>query len=209
LKTIPTSEITGLILAGGLGRRMSADGQGTNKALIQFNGRPMLSSVLDRLLPQVGDLIVNANAQSEIIKALCPESTRIVADEIDGFAGPLAGLHCAMQVCKTQWLLMVPCDSPLLPLNLAEVLTKTIAGSGILVGVAKTDGQTHPVFMLANVKLLPSLSSFLTAGDRKIDLWYKSQAYVEVMFRDEAAFANINTLVELNQLQSSLQPKAP
>jgi molybdenum cofactor guanylyltransferase len=209
LNIIPTSEVTGLILAGGLGRRMSADGQGTNKALIQFNNRPMLSSVLDRLLPQVGDLIVNANAQSERIKALCPEHTLIVADEVGGFAGPLAGLHSAMQVCKTEWLLMVPCDSPLLPLNLAEILTNTVFESSCQVGVAKTFEQTHPVFMLASVKLLPSLSSFLAAGDRKIDLWYKSQSYVEVMFQDEAAFANINTLVELNQLQLSLQPKAP
>jgi molybdenum cofactor guanylyltransferase len=209
LNTIPRSQITGLILAGGLGRRISADGLGTNKALIPFNNRPMISSVLDRLLPQVGALIVNANTQTDIIKMLCPDHVELVADRIKGFAGPLAGLHSALQVCKTNWLLMVPCDSPLLPLNLATVLASAVIQSNCCVGVAKTQVQTHPVFMLVNMNLLASLSNFLAAGDRKIDRWYKDQAYIEVLFQDEGAFANINTLVELNQLQTSLQRKAP
>jgi molybdenum cofactor guanylyltransferase len=196
-----SAQVTGLILAGGLGRRMSADGQGTDKALTAFRGQPMIASVIHRLKPQVGGLIINYNSDVAAFKAITPTGTVFVEDLVKGYAGPLAGLHAAMQVATTEWILMVPCDSPFLPLTLAQDLLAAAAATNANIATAATSVQTHPVFMLVRCSLLGSLQAFLDAGDRKIDRWTKSQAYVEQVFDDERAFANINTLEERDALQ--------
>jgi molybdenum cofactor guanylyltransferase len=205
-------EITGLILSGGLGRRMSSDGNGVNKAMVPFRGRPMLASIIDRLAPQVGNFIINTNDAS-ISQTTLQEmqlsgqiQAEFVEDSIKGYAGPLAGLHAALKICKTPWLQMVPCDSPLFPLSLVSSLFSATQKSGSLVAVAATTVQTHPVFLLLHVSLVSSLESYLEAGERKIDRWYRQHAFVEHLFADENAFANINTEHELKALeQSSLQ----
>jgi molybdenum cofactor guanylyltransferase len=194
-------QITGVVLAGGLGRRMSADGRGTDKALTLFRGQPMIASVIDRLQPQIGGLIVNCNSSADALRAIVPAGTVFVEDSIKGFAGPLAGLHAAMQVATTEWILMVPCDSPFLPLTLAQDLLAAANATNADIATAATSVQTHPVFMLVRRRLLGSLQGFLDSGDRKIDRWSKSQAYVEQVFEDERAFANINTLEERDALQ--------
>jgi molybdenum cofactor guanylyltransferase len=203
------ADVTGLILAGGLGRRMSADGKGVNKALVPFRGRPMLASVMDRLAPQVSSLIINSNDSSifdQTVAMFSPvgsASAEFVEDAVKGYAGPLAGLHAALKVCKTPWLQMVPCDSPFFPISLTSELRTAATKSGASAAVAATSIQTHPVFLLVNISLLPSLESYLDAGERKIDRWYKQHAYVEHLFEDENAFANINTENELRALEKS------
>jgi molybdenum cofactor guanylyltransferase len=202
-------DVTGLILSGGLGRRMSSDGKGVNKALKPFRGRPMIAGVIDRLIPQVGNLIINTNDASISQQTL--DSMQIkteiraafVEDSVKGYAGPLAGLHAALKICKTPWLQMVPCDSPFFPTALVATLRNAAEQSGSLVAVAATSVQTHPVFLLVNVSLLSSLESYLEAGDRKIDRWYRQHAYVEHLFEDENAFANINTEHELKALEQN------
>jgi molybdenum cofactor guanylyltransferase len=196
------ADITGLILAGGLGRRMSVDGQGTNKAMMTFKGRAMVATVIERLLPQVNSLILNVNGSTAEFDPLVPSNTVFVEDAVKGYAGPLAGLHAALKTCKTPWLQMVPCDSPFFPATLAKSLLKAATTSGALVAVAATTVQTHPVFLLVNASLLPSLESYLDAGERKIDRWYKQHAYVEHLFPDEDDFANINTENELKTLEN-------
>jgi molybdenum cofactor guanylyltransferase len=198
------ADITGLILAGGLGKRMSVDGQGTEKALTSFRGRPMIASVIERLLPQVGTLIINCNVSASLYATVAPQDTIFVPDSLKGYAGPLAGLHAAMQVARTEWLLMVPCDSPFLPTALAQELLIAARAANADVATVRTALQTHPVFMLARRSLLPSLQRFLDQGDRKIDRWSKSEAFVEHVFPDEAAFSNINTLAERDLLQGRL-----
>jgi molybdenum cofactor guanylyltransferase len=184
------AKVTGLVLSGGLGKRMSSDGKGVNKALKLFRGRPMIASVIDRLVPQVNDFIINTNDDS------------ISQETLDTmqFANPI---HAALQICKTPWLQMVPCDSPFFPKELVATLLNAARQSGSLVAVAATPVQTHPVFLLVNVSLLSSLESYLEAGDRKIDRWYRQHAYVEHLFSDENAFANINTEHELKALEQN------
>jgi molybdenum cofactor guanylyltransferase len=194
-------QITGLVLAGGLGRRMSTDGQCTDKALTTFRGQPMIASVIHRLQPQIGGLIVNCNSSVDALQAIVPAGTVFVEDSVKGFAGPLAGLHAAMQVATTEWILMVPCDSPFLPLTLADDLLAAATASNADIATVVTSVQTHPVFLLVRRSLLASLQSYLDSGNRKIDRWTKAQAYVEQMFDDELAFANINTLEERDALQ--------
>jgi molybdenum cofactor guanylyltransferase len=193
--------VTGLILAGGLGRRMSADGQGINKAMMSFKGRPMIASVIDRLTPQVSSFILNVNGASSDFTGLVPADTAFVEDAVKGYAGPLAGLHAALKTCQTPWLQMVPCDSPFFPADLTTSLLNAAQNSGSLVAVAATNVQTHPVFLLVNISLLSSLESYLDAGERKIDRWYRQHAYIEHLFADENAFANINTEHELKTLE--------
>jgi molybdenum cofactor guanylyltransferase len=201
--------VTGLVLSGGLGKRMSSDGKGVNKAMKPFRNRPMIASVIERLVPQVDNVIINTNDASisqETLHAMqfaSPIRAEFVEDSVKGYAGPLAGLHAALKICKTPWLQMVPCDSPFFPKVLVATLLNAAQQSGSLVAVAATPVQTHPVFLLVNVSLLSSLESYLEAGDRKIDRWYRQHAYIEHLFDDENAFANINTEHELKALEQN------
>lgn len=196
---IDRAQITGLILAGGLGRRMSADGQGIDKGLQPFRGRPMVAHVIERFAPQVGVLLVNANRNRERYEAL---GATVVADAIGGFAGPLAGVHAGLLAASTRYLATAPCDSPFLPLDLVERLGAGLQARRARVAVARADSQPHPVFMLLDREVLPSLEAFLASGRRKIDAWYAGLEFVEVDFDDGDAFRNINTPEELRQYES-------
>jgi molybdopterin molybdotransferase len=199
--------ITGLVLAGGLARRMQNGGSSVDKGLVPFRGEPMIAHVLRRLAPQVGPLLINANRNQQAYQAF---GHPVVPDSVEGFAGPLAGLHAGLQAAGTEWLVTVPCDSPFLPLDLVQRLHLAARTQGADVAVARTGSQPHPVFALVRRSLLPGLEEFLAAGERKIDRWYAPLRTVEVDFPDEQAFSNINTLQELTALESAgaQQPEA-
>jgi molybdopterin-guanine dinucleotide biosynthesis protein A len=192
--------VTGLVLAGGLGRRMG----GIDKGLQPLSGRPMVAHVLDRLVPQVDEVLVNANQNAARYAAF---GHRVVPDEVGGFAGPLAGLHAGLRVAAHPFLVTVPCDSPFLPRDLVARLLDASLQNHADVAVAKTGDQAHPVFALVRASVLPHLHAFLAAGGRKIDAWYASLAVVEVPFDDEAkAFSNINTPDELAAVERGQRP---
>jgi molybdopterin-guanine dinucleotide biosynthesis protein A len=116
----------------------------------------------------------------------------------------LAGLHKAMLVAAHPYVLTVPCDSPLLPHNLAERLMNGLMERDADLAVAKTGVQSHPVFCLCRTALLPNLEAFLKDGGRKIDAWYSTLEVAEVQFSDNAkAFANVNTPEELVWLEQA------
>ena len=189
--------ITGIVLAGGLGRRMSDDGAGRDKALARFRGRPMVAHVIERIGPQVGSLLVNANRNLACHAAF---GHPLVPDLLDGYAGPLAGLHAGMRAARTPWVATVPCDSPFLPHDLVARLWQGLRdapGGAAQLAVARTGAQPHPVFILASRGLLPSLETFLASGRRRIDAWYAALDFVEIDFADAAAFRNINTPEDL------------
>jgi molybdopterin-guanine dinucleotide biosynthesis protein A len=195
---IARTDITGVVLAGGLGRRMSADGQGTDKGLQPFRGQPLVVQALARLQPQVGALLVNANRNQDAYRAF---GWPVISDRLDGFAGPLAGLASAMASATTDWVLTVPCDSPFFPDDLAARLAQGAQQAGAPVAVVHTGGQPQPVFLLARRTLLPDLEAFLATGRRRIDAWYASLSPAIVAFSDEEAFRNLNTLDELRSLE--------
>ena len=186
-----TPRVTGLILAGGQGRRMG----GVDKGQQRLRGKPMVAWVLERLKPQVTEVIINANQnQAEYAQLGC----RVVGDEIGGFAGPLAGLHAGLKANVHPFLVTVPCDSPFLPLDLVRRLHAALVAAHADLAVAKTGDQPHPVFSLVRESLAGDLAKFLESGGRKIDAWYAALKVVEVPFDDEAdAFSNINTPEEL------------
>ncbi len=190
-------KITALIIAGGRGSRMGS----VDKGLQLFKGKPMVAHVLERLSPQVDEVIINANRSIEQYAAF---GHRVVPDAIDGFAGPLAGLHVGMTQATTTLLATVPCDSPFLPLDLVTRLHTAMELGNVDLAVAKTYDQAHPVFCLVKRDLEPHLREFLASGQRKIDKWYATLRVVEVQFDDqESAFANINTEAELRELESA------
>jgi len=185
------SGVTGIVLAGGQGRRMG----GVDKGLQPLHGRPMVAAVIDRLAPQVDELILNANQNLAEYERF---GYRVVADSIGGFAGPLAGLLAGLRAARHELVLTAPCDSPFLPLDLQSRLRSSLKDNDI--AVAKTGDQPHPVFSLVRVSVLDHLSKFLSSGGRKIDAWYSTLHVVEVAFDDEGeAFRNINTREELGR----------
>lgn len=193
--------ITGLVLAGGLGRRMG----GIDKGLQAFRGEPMVAQVIRRFAPQVDALIVNANQNIERYAAF---GHPVVPDVITGYAGPLAGVHAGLHACRTPLLVTSPCDSPFLPLDLVARLREALEREGADLAVARTGEQSHPVFSLVHRHVLPGLTDFLDGGGRKVDLWYSALKVVEVSFDDQPdAFANINTLNELAAL--AVRPDTP
>lgn len=193
-----SQDITGIVLAGGLSRRMG----GVDKGLQMLRGRPMIAGVLERLAPQVSEIIISANQNLEQYRAF---GRPVVSDEIGGFAGPLAGLHAGLKAARHAYAVIVPCDSPFLPVDLIARLFAALDERGADLAVAKTGDQPHPVFSLCRRSLLPHLTEFLQGGGRKVDRWYASLKVIEVLFDDEAeAFSNINTLEELKSFETSL-----
>lgn len=186
-----SDRITGIVLAGGQGRRMG----GVDKGLQLLRGKPMVQWVIERFAPQVDELLINANQNIEQYQIL---NYRVIPDAIGGYAGPLAGLHRGLSEAAHPLVVTAPCDSPFLPLDLVAQLKTALDVNKAELAVAKTGDQPHPVFSLCRTFVLPSLTAFLESGGRKIDLWYSQLKVVEVKFADEAAFRNINTREELS-----------
>ena len=192
--------ITGVILAGGLGRRMGR----TDKGLQELRGQPMVHWVIERLAPQVAELLINANQNGERYAAF---GHRVVPDQITDFAGPLAGLHAALSTATHPLVATAPCDSPFLPTDLVFRLFSALTAANADLTVARTFDQPHPVFCLCKRELLPHLTDYLASGNRKFDRWYSTLHVVEVPFDDEAdAFENINTREELCRFETASKP---
>ncbi len=188
--------VTGIVLAGGQGRRMG----GVDKGLQPLRGRAMVEWVIERLAPQVDEIVINANQN---LAEYARFGYRVVPDEVGGFAGPLAGLHAGLKSASSPHAVTVPCDSPFLPLDLVARLRAGLEANNAELAVAKTGNQPHPVFALVRTSLRANLEAFLAGGGRKIDAWYAPLKVAEVLFDDEAeAFSNINTRGELAGFES-------
>ena len=172
-----------------------------DKGLQDLRGKPLVHWVIERFVPQVDELLINANANLETYARF---GYRVIPDAIDGFAGPLAGLQRGMSEARHDRIATVPCDSPFLPHDLVSRLSSALEQHGADLAVAKTGAQPHPVFCLCRKRLLPGLTAFLGGGGRKIDAWYATLRAVEVSFDDDAAaFSNINTREELRTFETS------
>jgi molybdenum cofactor guanylyltransferase len=194
-------KVSALVLAGGEGRRMG----GVDKALQVVRGRPMIEHVLERIAPQVDEVIINANRNHDVFTEYVRSgiASKIVSDELSGFQGPLAGFYAGLQVVSHPLMITVPCDSPFLPIDLVERMTLAINQQRVSVALAKSSDQVQPVFCLMRVttELRESLRVFLESGQRKIDIWTAQHNHLEVEFDDHHAFANINTPDELQRYQ--------
>jgi molybdenum cofactor guanylyltransferase len=173
--------VAGVILAGGRATRMG----GGDKPLRPLAGRPMLAHVLERLRPQVGALVLNVNGDpARFAQFRLP----VVADSVEGFAGPLAGvlagLHWAEAMApEARFLVTVAGDTPFFPRNLVSRLTKAGGGREDRIVLAASPNGLHPVFGLWPLCLAGALDSFLMAGQSR-----KILAFTDRHDRTEATF---------------------
>ncbi|MDR1529515.1 MAG: molybdenum cofactor guanylyltransferase [Burkholderiales bacterium] len=180
-------DISGVILAGGLGRRM---GQ-RDKGWMSFQGRPLIAHVLERFRPQVDKVIISANRNRERYETL---GYTVVADMTGDFSGPLAGWQAVLRATKTSWLASVPCDSPRFPDDLVARLYRAAIQKSAPIAIACTQARAHPVFALLHRDLLTRLTHYLENGGRRVETWCRDCGAAEAIFDDQQeAFDNINT----------------
>ena len=173
-----------------------------DKGLVPLMGRPMIEHIIERVTPQVGTVVINANRHLDEYRRY---GCAVITDDNDEFRGPLAGMAAALRHCDTPWVMTVPCDSPLLPMDLAVRLHRALNTSNADLAVADDGERLHPVFCLLARHLGAGLEEFLAQGGRKIDLWFERIPVVHADFSDQSeCFGNINTMDELTRLEQSL-----
>ncbi|BAN34533.1 molybdopterin-guanine dinucleotide biosynthesis protein A [Sulfuricella denitrificans skB26] len=187
------SKITAVILAGGQAKRMG----GVDKGLALMNGRPLATWVLERIAPQVDELLISANRNLDQYRLF---GHPVLPDPSPDFQGPLAGLLRAMTEAAHPLILSVPCDTPFLPDDLVGRLTVALEESGADIAIPVCGGQVHRAVCLCRHNLLPGLENFLARGGRRVGEWQSMLRRVEVPFDDEQAFLNLNTADELTRL---------
>ena len=185
---------------------------GIDKGLQLYNDTPLAKHAIQRLLPQVGNLIINANRNLEIYKTWGSEvNAEVVVDGLADFAGPLAGFLVGLQQCKTPFLMTVPCDTPRFPSNLVARLSEALVKNDANIAMVSSPDEEgvlrhQPVFCFMKQELVESLKAFTDADGRKIGAWAAQQKLVRVNFNevhdDPKAFYNANTLEDLQQLST-------
>jgi len=194
--SIGSKDITAVILAGGRGRRMG----GQDKGLIEFNGRPLVSILIDKLEQQSVDIIINANRNHDRYQGF---GYPVINDQLEDYQGPLAGFASAMATVASDYIVTLPCDSPLLANDYIARFIQSQEQNNAPIHVAFDGERLQPVHALIKVALRPSLLEFLDSGDRKIDRWYALHGFVHTDFSDCAdMFRNINTPADQQQLQA-------
>lgn len=194
----PIGDVTGLLLAGGRATRMG----GQDKGLIELAGQPLAAHVLAQLSPQVDQILINANRHGSAYRAL---GAAVVADPIEGFLGPLAGVLAGLQVARTPLVATLPCDSPFIAPDLVSRLRAGLDHEQAEIAVAHDGARLQPVFMLLRSDLAGDLRAWLEAGGRKIDAWYGEHRVAEVDFGDRLdTFININTPQERDAAEQRL-----
>ena len=194
----PRQSVTGLVLAGGLGRRMG----GEDKGLVPLAGRPMVEHVLHSLRPQVGALLINANRNRE---RYAQYGYPVVADTLDGFLGPLAGVLSALPHVTSEFVATAPCEAPLVAPDLVRRLHAACVSQAADLAVATDGERRQPVFLLLRTRVAPALEAYLAGGGRKIDTWFDQVRVAEADFSDEPdTFVNVNDAGERERVEARL-----
>jgi molybdopterin-guanine dinucleotide biosynthesis protein A len=196
MTSVQIPQITGLILAGGLGTRMG----NIDKGLQPFRNAPMVTHVMQRLAPQVASIMINANQNIPTYRQF---GAQVYSDHTPDYAGPLAGMQTGLMHCATEYLVTVPCDAPFLPHDLVTRLhiALQLQHADLAIPVTGDNHDKQPVFCLLKRSVLPQLSTYLKNGGRTVREWTASLQCAEVYFHEEAAFRNINTLDDLRKYE--------
>lgn len=189
MQTIPPlSHTTAVILCGGRATRLG----GIDKGLLMLQGFTLVQHVLQRVQPQVANVIISANRNQSQYAELT--ACNVIPDQIDDFAGPLAGILAAMQVVTTPFLAVVPCDAPEVHSQLFQRLYTALSQAGADLSVAHDGVRLQPLFAILKTDLHRALNDFLAAGERKTQLFYRQQQMISVDCQDIAEhFVNLNT----------------
>ena len=191
------NDVTAVILSGGRGQRMA----GEDKGWVELDNEAFIEHTLNRLQLQTSNIIVSANRSLERYQQL---GIKVVTDKHANFPGPLAGIYAALTEIQTDWLLTVPCDTPLFPNDLLQRFISELEQQPHAIAVASDGQYLQPVFCLIHRSLVDSLKTFLDSDEHKTGLWVRQQHPLQVVFQDNnSQFININTPDELTQFLES------
>ena len=190
---IDKNNITAVILSGGRSSRM----QGEDKGLILLNDKPLISYVVDVVDGKVGRLLISANRNVEMYQ----QYGEVISDELADFQGPLAGIAKAFSVVFTPYLLVLPCDSPLVNEIVIDRLIQCMVDKEVDICVADDGARIHPTFALIKTSLKDNLLAFLDSGERKLGLWIEQNNFQKVDFSDQPkVFINLNNPQDFDKI---------
>ena len=190
--------LTGIILAGGQGRRMG----GQDKGLVQLDGRPLYQHVLERLRPQVDIVMINANRNIDRYQL---SGCRVVQDVFEDYPGPLAGIYSGLREIEGEWAVFSACDTPAIPLNFVERLMQQ-RGDAPAVWV-RSQTRDHPTLALIHRDLGTPLGEYLQAGERRLMQFLRDQGgHAVLLDDDESLFLNVNTPDDLRDYPAGNMP---
>ena len=208
-----SNAVVGVLLAGGLSRRMG----GGDKCLLELAGKPLLARVIERMKPQTGTLVLNANGDPARFAAF---GLPVIADPVEGFAGPLAGVLAGFtwaseHAPQARWIATAASDTPFFPPDLVEKLLAATGGQYPAIALSASNGRVHPAFGLWPPELKDHLPDGLPGGTRKVLDWTGRHAEFRVDFRDIAVgntaidpFFNANTPEDLALAEDLLGERA-
>jgi molybdopterin-guanine dinucleotide biosynthesis protein A len=198
--------VVGVLLAGGLARRMG----GGDKCLRPLGGKPILGHVIERARPQVAALVLNANGDPARFAAF---DLPVAADVVEGFAGPLAGVLTGMDWARAHrpdcpWIATIATDTPFFPPDLVARMVAAVEHDDADLACAASGGRAHPVFGLWPVRLADELrAAMVDEGIRKVDVWTARHPLVEVPFAADPIdpFFNTNRPEDLAEAERLLR----
>lgn len=191
------NNVSAVILAGGLARRFG----GVEKGLQPLAGKPMISHIIERLLPQIRKIHLNINRLHERYHAQYPHIPSY-SDRLDGFQGALSGMLSGFEQIDSDYLLFVPCDSPFLPENLLKKLATSLRINHADIAYAHDGEQAHPTFALVSRAVQPALKAYLEQGERRLLHFFQQQKSLAVDFSEQPqAFQNFNSAEALASSQ--------
>ena len=192
--TCPGDLLTVAVLAGGKGNRL----QGQDKGLIAWQGRPFIEHVLDTIESATSNIIVSANRHLDRYRQY---GYPVIMDDIEGYAGPLAGMLSALKLVQTPYVLTLPCDAPLLEQDIIGAFCHKHLQEQQLLYVAETAEGLQPVYAMIHNSLVGNMQSFLEQGNRKTRDWMLANDACKVKFdRHGNSFLNVNTTDDLQLL---------
>jgi len=187
--------VTVVILAGGQSKRMQVQ----NKATVLFEGKSLITHVIDRMKTQAKHIVINTHRNQKDFEIF---HLPLIDDILDIQEGPLLGILTSLQAIKTDWIQFVPCDTPNLPSDLIAILMKEVEAEKTLVAVPETSDGLQSTCLLCHSSTLNNLQIFFNQGGRKIEDWIRQLAFSIVQFNDKSQFLNVNTQEELKKAYS-------
>ncbi|ARN75364.1 molybdenum cofactor guanylyltransferase MobA [Oceanicoccus sagamiensis] len=185
------ASISTVILAGGQSRRFDYD----DKGLLEWQGMPLINHVISKLAPQSDEILINCHQHTARYAELGYPTFK---DSLEGFQGPLAGIAAAIPLVQYDYVLISPCDTPLLPDNLVERLQEAMAQQSADIAYPECEGRQHYLPVLLKKTLLPSINQYLLGEDRSMKGWYRLNQSIAVPFSNPArVFSNFNCREDL------------
>jgi len=197
------ADITALVLAGGKASRFN----GQDKGLIEFQGKPMISHVIDALKPQVNTLLISANRNTEQYQQYGYPVVADTINSIEYLQGPLAGILQGLKRATTHWVLLSPCDTPFIATDYCQRMISAVKPEVEKLIVATCENKLQPLFSLIPTSFVNQLAEAIDNERYKVGHWVTSMPHTKLEFPDIKMFININSTKELTQAAENFLSK--